>query len=88
MGDHQIALRIINRTISTTVGLKSSPPKVGRALRIWPNSGSVIWNTSWFNMSRIGCGRDPLMGTMNERIDLAMITTIIAIKTTSTTIKN
>ena len=57
--------------ISTTMGLKSKPPKLGRLRRTGPNIGSVTWFTRVIAVIKMGWGLPPTIGMTKIKITLA-----------------
>ena len=57
--------------ISTTMGLKSNPPKLGRLRRTGPNMGSVTWFTRVIAVIKMGWGLPPTIGMTKIKITLA-----------------
>ena len=57
--------------ISTAMGLKSKPPKLGRLRRTGPNMGSVTWFNRVMTVIKIGLGLPPTIGMTKIKITLA-----------------
>ena len=57
--------------ISTTMGLKSKPPKLGRLRRTGPNMGSVTWFSRVMTVIKMGLGLPPTIGMTKIKITLA-----------------
>jgi hypothetical protein len=62
--------------ISTAMGLKSKPTKLGKLRRTGPNMGSVTWFTKVMAVINRGWGLPPTNGMTKVKITLAKMANV------------